>query len=398
MYPLKAILIGCELLPEVRRELGNLSIPVEGEYIDVGTCLAKVLSNPSDRRLFVVHPASQTEISQVERLNESVVGQPILALVDPTQDQSMMLRAMRAGAAQVVRLPLQLDDLRAATHRIAVQFGHSSFKSQLIVVIGAGEGCGCTTVALNLASELGRLHNAPCILSEGAVSFGRLANYLGIEPKLTTYDLLSEPDRLDIERVRQALFKVEDNLLVLAGSYKAITPFTLTAEAALGLVEYAKQLSDLIVVDSRYQFEDVDFDFVSRARHIVVLAKPTIPSLHSSKLLLDLLARRECIGQQYIVINQFVRGDSEFSKRALEAALDVTTLFTVASDPPAVRAAENAGETLRKAAPHSRALADITALARNLLALPAEERPDRGGFLKSLSRMAHSLSDSLSLK
>jgi Flp pilus assembly CpaE family ATPase len=251
---------------------------------------------------------------------------------------------------------------------------------------------------LNLASELGRLRNAPCILGEGAVSFGRLANYLGIEPKLTTYDLLTEPDQLDIERVRQALFKVEDNLLVLVGSYKAITPFTLTAEAALGLVEYAKQLSDLVVIDSRYQFEDVDFDFVSRAHHIVVLAKPTIPSLHSSKLLLDLLARRQCIGQQYVVINQFVRGDSEFTKRALEAALDVTNLFTVASDPPAVRAAENAGETLRKAAPHSRALTDITALARNLLALPAEERPDRGGFLKSLSRMAHSLSDSLSLK
>jgi Flp pilus assembly CpaE family ATPase len=78
--------------------------------------------------------------------------------------------------------------------------------------------------------------------------------------------------------------------------------------------------------------------------------------------------------------------------------LDVPNVFTVASDPPAVRAAENAGETLRKAAPRSLALGDITALARHLLALPAEVRPERGGFLNSLSRMAHSLSDSLSLK
>ena len=51
MYPLNAILIGCESLPEVRRELGNLSIPVEGEYVDVGNCLAKVLANPSDTTL-----------------------------------------------------------------------------------------------------------------------------------------------------------------------------------------------------------------------------------------------------------------------------------------------------------------------------------------------------------
>jgi pilus assembly protein CpaE len=394
MYPLKAILIGCpsQSLSEVQRELGNLSISVEGEYIDVGKCLAKVLAAPSARRLFVVCPQSQSDISQIEWLNESLVGQPILALVDPAQDPSMMMRAMRAGAAQVVRLPLQLDDLRAATHRIAVQFGHSSFKSQLIVVLGAGEGCGSTTIALNLASELGRLHNAPCLLSEGAVSFGRLANYLSIEPKLTIVDLLSDPDRLDVERMRQALVKVEDNLLVLAGSYKAIVPFTVTAAGALGLVEYAKQLVDFIVVDSRYQFDDVDFEFVTRAQHIVVLTKPTIPSLHNCKLLLDLLARRECMGQQHIVVNQFVRGDSEFSKRALESALDVSNLTTVASDPHAVRSAENAGETLRKAAPRSHTLADITALARNILGLPAEQLRDRGGFLKSLSRLAHSLS------
>ncbi len=394
MYPLKASLIGCtsQSLPEVRRDLGSLSISVEGEYIDVSTCLAKVLAVPSDRRLFVVCPQSQSEISQIERLNESLIGQPILALVDPVLDPSMMMRAMRAGAAQVVRLPLQLDDLRAATHRIAVQFGHSSFKSQLIVVLGAGEGCGSTTIALNLASEVGRLHNAPCLLSEGAVSFGRLANYLGIEPQLTIVDLLTEPDRLDVERLRQALVKVEDNLLVLAGSYKAIIPFTVTAAGALALVEYARQLVDFIVVDSRHQFDDVDFDFVTRAQHIVVLTKPTIPSLHNCKLLLDLLSRRGCIGQQHIVANQFVRSDSEFSKRALEAALDVSNLFTVASDPLAVRSAENAGETLRTAAPRSRTLADITALARKILGLPAELRPDRGRFLNSLSRLADSLS------
>ena len=69
----------------------------------------------------------------------------------------MMIRAMRAGAAQVVRLPLQGDDFRAAMHRIAIQFGHPQGKSRTVVVFGSSEGSGCTTVALNLASELGRL-------------------------------------------------------------------------------------------------------------------------------------------------------------------------------------------------------------------------------------------------
>jgi pilus assembly protein CpaE len=396
MYPLKALLIGCtgQTLLDVGRDLTNLLIPVEGEYVDVRSCLAHVLTNPSDTRLFVVHPSTLAEIAQLEWLSESVAGQPILALVDPANDPSMMMRAMRAGAAQVVRLPVQLDDLRAATQRIVLQFGHATSQSRLTVVLGASEGCGSTTIALNLASELGRLHQAPCILAEGAVSFGRLANYLGIEPQLTTYDLASDLDRLDIERMRLALTKVEDNLLVRAGSYKTISPFTLTAEGAFRLLDCAKQLADLVVVDSRYQFDDLDFEFVSKAHHLMLVAKPTIPSLHSLKLLLDLLARRECLGQQYVVINQFVTGDAEFSKRSLEAALNVSHVFTVASDTRALRAAENSGETLRKAAPHSCALSDITALAQAILGMPTEAHPMGWRFLNSLSHLAHSLSAS----
>lgn len=394
MYPLKASLIGCtgQSLLDVGRELASLSIPIEGEHVDVRSCLAHVFANPSDKRLFVVHPSTTAEIAQIESLCESVAGQPILALVDLAHDPSMMVRAMRAGAAQVVRLPVQLDDLRAATHRIAVQFGHSTSQSRLIVVYGASDGSGCTSISLNLASEIARLRNAPCILAEGAVSFGRLANYLGIEPQLTARDLVGDLDRLDIERMRQALTKVEKNLLVLVGSYKNISEDVLTKESALKLLECAKQLADVVVVRSRNRFDDLDLDFATKAHHIVMVAKPTIPSLHSLKLLLDLVARRDCFGQQYVVINQFVKGAPEFSQRSLEAALDVSHVFTVASDPSALQAAENAGETLHNAAPHSCALADIAVLTRAILGMPAVVQSAPRRFLNSLNHMAHSLS------
>ncbi len=394
MYPLNAILIGCtgQTLVDARRELAHLGIAVEAEYTDVRSCLARVLIEPSDKRLYVIHPKSQAEITQLEWLNESLVGLPILALVDPVPDASLLIRAMRAGAAQVVRLPIQLDDLNAATHRIAVQFGHATSQSRAVVVLGTNEGCGCTTIALNLAAEFARLRKVPCILGEGALSFGRLANYLGIQPPLTLFDLVNDLDRLNIERMRQAVTKIEENLLVLVGSYKSITPFSLTAEAALRLLDCARQLADLIVVDARYQFDDVDFEFVAKSQHVVLVANPSIPSLHSAKLLIDLLARREILAQQYVVINRFVDRDREFSRKSLEAALDVGHVFTVANDPVALRIAENSGETLRKAAPRSRALGDINALARTVLGMPVDDPPKRRGLLESISRVAHSLS------
>jgi pilus assembly protein CpaE len=391
MYPLNALLIGCtdSVLSQLRPELANLSVTIESEHLDVRACLSYVLAGPPGKRLFVIQPKSATEISQLERLNESVVGQPILALVDPAGDPSIMVRAMRAGAAQVVRLPLQADDFRAAMQRIAIQFGYPASPCRTITVLGASEGSGATTIALNLASEIGRLRNALCILAEGNVAFGRLAHYLAIEPHETLYDLFSDIERVDVERLRRALTKVEDNLEVVTGSYRAITPLAFTHEQALGLLTLAKQLADTVVVDGRYNYEDLDFEFVSKVDQLVLVSKPTIMSLYSLRMMLDQLEERQCMAEQFIVINHFDRRAQDISIRRIQEVLRAPKIFTVAADAAAYTLAETAGQTLRRAAAHSRACKDITKLAKAMLGMA--DVPSRAGrsLLEKLSRLAH---------
>jgi pilus assembly protein CpaE len=394
MYPLKTLLISCtdDVLPDLRHELANLSVAIEGEHLDVRSCLTYILANPAETRLLVFYPKSDVEIAQLERLNESVVGQPILALVDPAIDPSLMVRAMRAGAAQVVRLPLQANDFHEAMKRIAIQFGHRLNQSRVITVFGATEGCGTTSIALNLAAEIGRLRGEPSLLAEGAVAFGRLANYLNIAPQVTIGDLINDIDHVDVERVRRGITKVEDNLHVLTGSYTGIVPVDLTTEKVLRLLSYAKQLEDVIVVDGRYSYEQLDIDFANHSQQLVLVAQPNVPSIFGLKRILDLLTQRECLAQQYVVINRYLPNAKEFSTQSLEQVLCVPKLFSVSNDWNSFRAAESAGQTLRKAAPHSRALADITALARAMLGMPAEPRPVGWSFLNSWSRIAHAFS------
>jgi Flp pilus assembly CpaE family ATPase len=61
-------------------------------------------------------------------------------------------------------------------------------------------------------------------------------------------------------------------------------------------------------------------------------------------------------------------------------------VFLVAAD-PAIQSAENNGRLLRKSAPESEALHDISTLARSILGLPPEQTP-RHSFRDSLKRMA----------
>jgi pilus assembly protein CpaE len=349
------------------------------------------LANPANKRLLVFHANSAAQVVQLEQLNEAVVGQPILALVDPASDPSLMVRAMRAGAAQVVRLPLQEDDFRAAMERIAIQFGHPLNHSRIIMVLGATEGSGVTSIAVNLASEIGRLRNAPCILGEGAIAFGRLANYLNIAPPVTLSDLINDIDHVDIERLRQAITKVEDNLHVITGSHRSIVPTNLTAESVFKLFNYAKQLSDVIVVDGRYAYETIDFEALTQVQQLVLVAQPTVPSLCAIRMLIDALAQQQCLAQQFVVINRFLPNVKEFSIRSLEDVLGIPQVFPVANDYDAFKTAESSGLTLRKAAPHSPALADITTLARVLLGMPAAPNSVGGCFLNAWDHVVHAV-------
>jgi pilus assembly protein CpaE len=394
MYPLKTLLIGCtdDVLPELRRKMTNLSVAVEGEYLDIRSCLTYVLANPADKRLMIYYPKSVAEIEQLERLNESVPGQPILALVDPSKDPALMIRAMRAGAAQVVRLPLNDDDFSAAMRRIAIQFGHPISQSRVITVFGAAEGTGVTSIALNLAAEIGRLRSAPCLLAEGAVGFGRLANYLGISPLVTLGDLINDIDRVDIDRFRQAITKVDNDLHVITGSHSEIVSVDLTIEKALRLISYAKQINDIIVVDGRYNYEELDLEFAAHSQQVVLVAQPSLTSIFGLGRILTILSQRKCLAQQYVVINRHLPDTKEFSARSIEKLLHIPKVFTVASDWRSFQAAELAGKTLHNSVPRSHALADISALARDMLGMPPEPPKAGWSFLNSWNSLTHAFS------
>jgi pilus assembly protein CpaE len=391
MYPLKALLVGCTevVLPGLRSELSNLAVVTEGEYFDSRSCLTHILESPSAERLIIIQASTIAEATQLEGLNDATSGVPILALVDPASDPSLMLRAMRGGAAQVVRLPIQSDDFRTAMHRIAIQFGHACGQCRTITVLGASEGCGASTIALNLASEIGRLKNSPCILAEESFSFGRLAHSLNIEPLLTIAELLNDAELLDLERVRSALTKVEDNLQVLVGSYRSINPVKPSKADALKLLGIVKQLTDVVVIDGRYTYDEVAFDSIAQSQQLVFVAKPTVSSIQNLMTLLAHFAQRESLAQQFVVINQFDPETETFSVERLSEIIGVPKLHTVASDAKGIRLADALGQTLRNATPHSPAFADMTLLAKAVLGIPLEAKPAASFMGAALDRVSH---------
>lgn len=388
MYPLNICLVGCadNVLPDLRRELTNLGANIEGEWPDVRSALAELSSPRTNPRLLIVQPKSFDEASDVERLNEILIGQPILALVDPASDSSMFLRAMRSGAAQVVRVPLQSEDFQGAMRRIAVQFGSPLTKSRVIAVCGVTEGCGATTIAVNLTAEIAYLQKVSCVLVEASVQLGRLAVYLNVKPQVTIYDLLKDLDRVDLGTVRQALTKIADNFHVLVGSYAGVTPLTISLQDILRLHGYVRQLADVIVVDMPYKFDDTYFDFLAGVHEVVIVAEQKVTSIYALKMVLGELEKRQLLATPTVVINRYSTGIEGLSGRHIEEILGLSNLMTIANDHAAIITAENQGHLLRVQSPHSPALADIDALAREVMGL--EPPPSRWTLRTVCSELA----------
>jgi pilus assembly protein CpaE len=391
MYPLPVILIGHDenVLPHVRRELRDQGVRLGTEFRDIDRALAGLRLAPDEMQLFIVHLEGPESLPKLRQLSGIFVGRPILALLGaPERDPAFLLNAMRAGAAQIAVLPLQAEDFRASLNCIALQFGRSATDTQLLAVSGVTGGCGTTTLAVNLAYEIAHRHGLHCLLLELSFRMGVLATYLNIEPRYTTLDLLRISDRLDVFAVQQALTRVADRLDVLAGPYRAIALPQTSAQDVARLIECAKQLAAVVVLDLPCSYDDLYFETLATANHVVLVGEQKVPSVRALKLVQETLQREAGQCKQHLVINRYDPKVSGFDADRLQRLLQVPRLHTIADDPEAVTAAVNNGRPLRLEAPQAGALADIDALADLLT-----ERGDRPEPKKAtptvLGRLVH---------
>jgi Flp pilus assembly CpaE family ATPase len=373
MYPLKAVLVGFDEneLSDVRHELDEQGASVEALYPDVKSTVEGLYPPHEEKRLFIYRVGTTDDFRQMQRLNDAFVGRPILAMLRG-DDPGRMVQAMRAGAAQVVTLPLQADDLRTALERIARQFGYPHSESKVIAVSGVSEGCGATSVAVNLAAEIAQTYQLPCILAELSLRLGRLAGFLDLEPHTTTHDLLADAERLDIDAVRHALTPMGEHLQVLVGPYKGIARGPVSAQHVIRLVDYLRRLAPVVVLDMPSTFDEVYFKAIVIADRVVLTGQQTVASVQALKTVYNTLLKTEGIGSIYPLINRYDRHVPEITTSYLQELLQVPKIYTVANDWQAFSKATNEGRTLRQLKPRPHALNDIDGLVEELLGIPGK--------------------------
>jgi pilus assembly protein CpaE len=393
MYPLPIVLLGIDegLLPSLRKELWNGSAEVESEFQSAYTAIDCLRHYTSQPRLLIVQVGADSQLDAIGRLAAILKGWPILALSRSNEGEDF-LRLNRAGAVQVVALPLDSGDFQRALGVIGSQFDRGSLDRHVFAVTSATGGSGATTIAANLAYEIAEQVGRSTVLAELTQRMGSVASMFKLEPRVTLPHLIREIHRVDDYLVDRTLVPFSDQLKILAGPHELNSMASVEPEDLVKIIDCLRKLAHVTVLDMPGTFDDLEFRVLTVCEKVIVVATQSVPSLQSLRVFCESLPEDRVVHSLWIVLNRYNAKIKGFTGDDIKEMLGVARVVTIANDFPAAQLSINKGCPLRQACPGTPILRDLEALIDDVMGVNLREsrRNGRGLF----SRMVHALTRS----
>ena len=301
-----------------------------------------------------------------------------ILVVLPRLDGTLVLDAMRSGATECVAEPITQEELTAALARIAAQ-RPSRRRGDVFAVIGAKGGVGATTVAVNVATMLNKLHPSSTLLMDLHLTYGDAAIFLGAEPRFSTLDALENMHRMDASFLRTLMTQTQSGLNLLASSDHTVsTPVD---------VARLRSLIDLAANEFRFVVMDVPradpavLDSLEAASSVVVVANQEVATIRNAARITAALEQRYGKERVNVVISRY-DARAEIGQADVERVIGRRVVHLFPDNYPIVLASHNKGRPL-VLDNHTKLASALTAFASDVAGLPAD-RPERvksTGFL-----------------
>ena len=352
---------------QIAGERGDLRAGIALAHQVRPTILAMELSLPVEDGL---HAASQFKLEHPDCA---------IFLVTDVFDPDTLLRALRAGAQEVLRRPLDRGALREAIERVQHQAAKKSgggASRGVVTVFSNKGGAGVSTIATNLAISLKRMTGREVALADFDIHSGDAAFMLGLSPTRSLGDVLGAP-KVDSASVHDALIKHDSGLFVLSQPELLDQVEGATANQIGSVLEILSSTFDLVVVDCPHVFNEVTLEIFDRTSTILLVCEPSIPSVRAARRSLEIFHKLNFMvspDRVRLVVNR--RSDqSAISLPQMEETLGMPVFGSVTNDWAAVSMAINVGKPLCGGHADSRAGRDITALSRKLVPSESIETP-----------------------
>lgn len=293
-------------------------------------------------------PAS---IKRFEKLASSTETKIIAAAYDPPL--SLVRALVRAGAHDVIPLPLEITDLETSLAPVREELARSeqatiASTTNLVSVIKSVGGVGATAVISQLAIRFAQSearHGRGACLIDLDVQFGDAAFQLGLKPKLSVMDLFDAGTRLDGMLLRSVTTQHHSGLHVIAAPPSMMPLESLSSEQVIEIVDYAKREFGTVFVDLPSNWTNWSLSLLAQSDLVLLITELSVASLHRARRQIDLIHHQELDNLDVrVVANRFEKNMMRTIRPAdIRGALGRDVTFTVAHDQPLMRAAIDQG-------------------------------------------------------
>jgi pilus assembly protein CpaE len=279
--------------------------------------------------------------------------------------------AMQVGARRCVTKGSLVVDLPPVLRRLVQDVTSNEGEGgSLVTVLSASGGCGCTTVAINLADELRIASGKDVLLVDMDRFYGAVATYLGVRGDFGIVDLLAQRGTIDAQLVTSTALKSPQDLHVLLSpaSVNFADPLPIPYDQLDVALAACRQAFGFTIVDAPRMPMDVAATLAQSSVLTLIVLELTVIDIRCARAMLaaltDLRVPRERI---LIVVNRYRKRGSMITVEEAQKALDGTAMRRLSNDYEATLRSINLGQTLSQAAPRSDLRKDLRELAAHVM-------------------------------
>jgi pilus assembly protein CpaE len=304
-------------------------------------------------------------------------------LLTRDQQQSLLIRAMRAGVREVLQLPLVHSAFHDAINRIADNANAGKLcDGKVLAFISCKGGSGATFLSTNFAYALASLAEKKVILIDLHGQFGDATLYVSDQkPAMTLSDVCSQIARIDGAFLDSCLVHVTQNFGILAAADDPAHAVDLKPEQMDVILRVARQHYDYVVLDVGRQIDAISLRALDNADAIYPVLQLALPDLRDGRRLLDIFrSLGYAIENTRLIVNRYEKG-GRLRLQDVQASLGAEVMHTVPNDYVNVTDSVNQGVPvlqLSRASPVAKSLSELVEL------VTARRVPEAKGLLTRL--------------
>ena len=329
-----------------------------------------------------VNPDSPASLKRFEKLAAATKTPLIAAAYDPPL--SLVRTLVRAGAHDVVPLPLDVADLETSLLPVADEIRRRdtvarSANGKLVAVIKSVGGVGATAMLSQLAiraAENERRYGREVCLIDFDIQFGDAAFQLGLKPSLTIFDLIDAGDRLDNELLRATTTEHSSGLKIVAGSNTMMPLDALTSDQLVSILDIAKHEFGTVFVDLPANWTNWSLSLIAQADLVLLVTELSITGLHRARRQLDLMREQDLANVDLrLIVNRFEKGLWRTVRQGdVQQALGRDVSYTIANEPAVMHPATERGVPIAEIKRKSAVGKDIDILEAGIAGILGRER------------------------